>query len=266
MAVTAFINQRPISQVASSPLIKSRWIAGWNPVFYKFQVSGLVDPSTVLVVSVYEYGTNTLLGKDNYKVRNGLLSVDISGILRSYLYSSYSPSFEDGINCIDFGNSINAYIKYQLVSATTSEVEVSDESNYIYVCNAAKQIGEAYGQNMAEYVPYGIEGIMKAKFLTKFEEPVFFIDYPFTISFIYSENIIGHELKLIEDKLDINGTELDDDETELDITQGHYVNHLKLSPYSIENKYVDISLSTGQPVDDLYVYEGYVTTGYTEAR
>ncbi len=266
MAVAIYINQRPIEEVSNTPVIKSRWIAGWNPVVYKFSVTDLVDPSTRLIVSVYEYGTNTLLGKDTYRIRNGFVFIDISSVLRSYLTSNYLPDFEEGINCKDLGGSIKAYIKYQIATSSSAEVEVSDESNYIYVCNAAKQIGQAYGQNMAEYVPYGIEELMKAKFLTKFEEPVFFIDYPFTISFIYSENIIGHELKLIEDKLDINGTEIDDDETELDITQGHYVNHLKLSPYSFENKFVDISLSTGQPVDDLYVYEGYVETGYTEAR
>jgi hypothetical protein len=265
MAVVAAITERPIVTINESPVIKSRWVAGWNPIRYTFSFTGIEDASTYLLVSVYEYGTNVLLGKDNYKPRNGSLNVDISSIVRSYLYSDYQPEYT-GENAKDIGCSIKCYIKYQVNTVSSSEVEVTDESNYIYVSNSAKQIGEEYGQNMAQYVPYGVEGLMKAKFLTKFDQPVFFIGYPFSISFIYSENIIGHELKLLEENLNINGEEIDDAETQLDTSQGHFVNHLKLNTYSFETKYVDISISTGQPVDDLYVYQGYVASGYTEAR
>jgi hypothetical protein len=264
---TASIIQRPIETINSSPVIKSRWIAGWNPVVFGFNFTSITDPTTYLIVSVYEYGSNTLLGKDTYRPRNGRLNIDISSILHSYLFSRYSPTLSVVFNSADAGGSIRCYIKYQLNTLTEAGAEVSDEANYIYVANAAKQAGEAYGQNMAEYVPYGVDGIMKAKFLTKFDEPVFFTDYPFTISFIYSENIIGHELKLLEDRLDINGSLLTDEETDLFRETGHYINHLRLqTSYPGNVKYVDISIATGDASPELYVYEGYVETGYTEAR
>jgi hypothetical protein len=258
------VTKRPAVTVNASPFVKSRWVAGWNPIMYNFEFADIEDSTTYLLVSVYEYGSNRLLGKDNFKPKSDTLRVDISSIVRSYLYSQYQPSEE--VNGRDIGGSIKCYIKYQLKTSTTGEVEVSDESNYIFVTNSAKQIGEHYGENMAEYVPYGVEGVIKAKFLTKFEQPVSFTGYPFFISFIYSENIIGHELKLIENKLNINGVEIEDNETQLDTSQGNYINYLKLSDYPFDVKYVDISISTGEPVDDLYVYEGYVETGYVEAR
>jgi hypothetical protein len=264
---TVSIIQRPIETINASPLIKSRWTAGWNPVFYSFSFTGITDLTTYLIVSVYEYGSNTLLGKDTYRPRNGRLNIDISSIVRSYLFSTYSPSLSVVFNSSDNGGSIRCYLKYQLNTLTEAGAEVSDEANYIYVANAAKQVGEEHGQNMAEYVPYGVDGIMKAKFLTKFDEPVFFTDYPFTISFIYSENIIGHELKLLENRLDINGAFLTDEETELFRESGHYINHLRLQTSYPDNvKYVDISIATGDAALELYVYEGYVETGYTEAR
>lgn len=263
----ASITIRPIETIEdSSPPIKSRWTSAWNPIRYQFSFDTIADPTTFLLVSVYEYGTNTLLGKDTYKPKEGLLNIDISSIVRSYLYSAYEPDFTGGINYKDLGSTIKCYITYAVNTATVIGSTVSDESNYIYVSNSVKQIGEPYGQNMAEYVPYGSESVMKAKFLSKFDEPVFFVDYPFSISFIYSENIIGHELKLLEDKLNINEVFVSDDETDLDITQGHYINHLKLTAPSASISYLDISLSTGDAVDELYVYEGYVTDGYTEAR
>lgn len=265
---TATITSRPIYTVDDgSPVIKSRWIAGWNPVVYEFSFSGIVDDTTYLLVSVHEYGSNTLLGVSNYRPVGDTLMIDISNEVRSYLYSLYNPDFSNGINCRDLGSSIGVYIKYQLNTLEESGTAISDESNYIFVANAAKQIGQEYGQNMAEYVPYGFEGIIKAKFLTKFDEPIFFTDYPFTLSFIYSEAIVGHELFLTEEEKNINRSFINNTETELDITQGFYINHLRLQDnYDGYANYVDLSISTGQPSDELYVYEGYVETGYTEAR
>jgi hypothetical protein len=264
---TVSITERPIVTVNDSPVIKSRWVAGWNPIRYQFTFTGITDPTTYLIVSVYEYGSNIILGKESYRPRNGVLNIDIAGITKSYLYSLYAPDFDGELNCKDTGNSIKVYITYQLCTLTEDGVTASDESNYLYVVNSVKQIQEVYGQNMAEYVPYGVEGIIKAKFLTKFEEPVYFSGYPFSLSFIFSENIIGHELKLLEERLDLNRQFINDLETDLDPSEGHYVNHLKVQDsYSNNVNYIDISISTGDVVPELYVYAGYVETGYTEAR
>jgi hypothetical protein len=263
---TVSIASRPIVTINDSPLVQSKWVAAWNPIVYTFQFTDLDDPTSYLVVYIYEYGTNTLLAQDDYTPRNGTVRIDISSKVRSYLRSIYNPDFSSGINCKEEEASINFYIKYQLNTSSTTGTIVSDETNNIYAVNAAKQIGEEYGQNMAAYVPYGIGGLITAKFLTKFEEPVLFSGYPFALSFIYSENIVGHELKLLEDFLDINGDELSDNETQLDSSQGYKVNHLQIDTPDYEVKYIDIRLSTGDVLPDMYVSEGYVESGYTEVR
>lgn len=266
------ITSRPIVTIEdSSPMVKSRWVAGWNPIMYTFQFTDITAPIAYLIVYIYEYGSNTLLGKSTYTPRGSTLRVDISHEIQSYIYSRLNTDFSGGINCKDIGSTLKCYIKYQLVTMNGNlpvpETIISDESNNIYVCNSAKQIKELYGQNMGEYVPYGIEGILKAKWLSKFEQPVYFAGYPFTISFIYSDLVVGHEIKLIEDRRNINASHLNNEETDLDISQGHSINYLKLQDsYPSNVGFVDITLSTGQPADDLYVQEGYVEQGYIEAR
>lgn len=266
------ITSRPIVTINDSPVIKSRWVALWNPIIYNFAFVDIEDTIAYMIVYIHEYGSNTLLGKSTYTPRASTLKVDIAHELRSYLYSAYDPDFTSSFNDKDDGSTLKCYVKYQLVTieegnTLISGTVISDESNFIYVTNSAKQIQETYGQNMGEYVPYGIEGILKAKFLTKFEEPVYFAGYPFTLSFIYSDLIVGHEIKLIEDRLDINGGAVSDEETALSQSHGHSINYLKLQDsYPSGVKYVDVSLSTGETSPDLYVEQGYVDSGYVEAR
>lgn len=265
MAVVATITKRPILTIGS-PAVKMRWTAAWNPVVYEFNVSGVTDLTTYLTIEVYEFGSNLLLSRDNYSLRNQNLTIDISGILSSYLYSLYDPFSSASQNCKDLGSTIKAFIKYSVNTSTTIGVTVSDESNFVYVTNSAKQPLDLYGQNMREYTPSGQLYEDGAKFLTKFSQPVLFPGFPFTISWIFSELIMGHELKLVEDKLDINKQSIADSETSLDITHAHFINHLKLEDYPSNIDFVDIHIQTGDPAAEVYVYEGYVEDGYTEVR
>lgn len=66
----------------------------------------------------------------------------------------------------------------------------------LYYTYAAAQLGERYGGNMAQYVPFLTTVTIKekAKFLTGFELPTFWEGLPFDLSFIYSENVINQQL------------------------------------------------------------------------
>lgn len=68
----------------------------------------------------------------------------------------------------------------------------------LYYTYAAMQLGDKYGGNMAQYVPFLSvpNNSLKAKFLTGFNNPTFFGGLPYEISFIYSENVIDKELYL----------------------------------------------------------------------
>lgn len=68
----------------------------------------------------------------------------------------------------------------------------------LYIVRAAMQLGENYAGNMAQYVPFLTTTSPgdKAKFLTDYEQPIYWQGLPFEISFIYSENVIDKELFL----------------------------------------------------------------------
>ena len=62
---------------------------------------------------------------------------------------------------------------------------------------------------MGEYVPFFIDlvtPIPKAKFLSDFESPTYFPGFPFSLSFIYSENLVGIESFRNQENYDINGS------------------------------------------------------------
>ena len=58
-----------------------------------------------------------------------------------------------------------------------------------YYSNAAKQIMDLYGQNLAEFVPVQNQTSVKAKALND-ERPTWFRGFPFSFDFIYSDNLV----------------------------------------------------------------------------
>ncbi|TWR25736.1 hypothetical protein FPZ43_15735 [Mucilaginibacter pallidiroseus] len=75
-----------------------------------------------------------------------------------------------------------------------------------YVVYAAKQLGDHYSGNLASYVPFASvpQGSTKAKWITDFNEPAYSNGYPFDISFIYSEHLMGKDIFCEMVLLDIN--------------------------------------------------------------
>lgn len=67
---------------------------------------------------------------------------------------------------------------------------------YWYGIDGVKYLQEKYGQNYADYLP-DLVGY-PAKFLTKFEQPTYFIGYPFSLSFIYNTKLAGQDIVLRE--------------------------------------------------------------------
>lgn len=110
-----------------------------------------------------------------------------------------------------------------------------------------------------------LQGENKAKFLTDFDQMVYFENLPFTMSFIYSSEIGGKELVKWEEKLDVNGNSLGKDSYELDGSQIFKNNFLRLEGgYSEDVAFIDVWLEVTEDDEILYVEEGYVLDGYIE--
>jgi len=77
-----------------------------------------------------------------------------------------------------------------------------DTDNLFYV-NGSKQLQEANGFNFGEFVPtLNDSRTNKAKFLSVFDKPTYFNNYPFDLSFIWSDNLIAKQITRNED---VNG-------------------------------------------------------------
>jgi hypothetical protein len=96
-------------------------------------------------------------------------------------------------------------------------------NNVFGVVNAVKQVGDTWGQNLAEFVMYTPAGSNPqtntfGKFLTLFEDPRYFVDYPFDLSYIHNRLISDLTIIKVEIKLDINGNSLGTTQTTLSTT------------------------------------------------
>jgi len=94
----------------------------------------------------------------------------------------------------------------------------------LYFVNGSKQIQDPNNFNFGEFVPtLNDSRVSKAKFLSVFDKPTYFNNYPFDVSFIYSDNLLNKQVARVET---INGTSSN---TNL-LTNGRgFVNRLKLA-------------------------------------
>jgi hypothetical protein len=136
--------------------------------------------------------------------QTGLVKADISSFLQSLLRVQDESDFT-AINFRDDNLSASYTIRYAEAWDGHPPVYISMDHPY-YVLYAAKQLGDAYGGNLAAYVPFPSVNSQgkRAKWITDFAEPVFSNNYPFDIGFIYSDAIAGLAIYCELTLLDIN--------------------------------------------------------------
>lgn len=137
--------------------------------------------------------------------------------------------------------------------------------------NSAKQIQDLYGQNMGVYVPFWINLLTPvpfAKFLSDFESPTYFPGFPFSLSFIYSEYLVGIQTFRHQENFDVNGNSVAIiAPIKLSNGNAQEVNRL-LIDYGFPSiiKFAEVWLETEGVIDCVeYVQPGYVQIGYVES-
>ena len=132
------------------------------------------------------------------------------------------------------------------------------DTNVFYYTNSANQIQNTYGYNMAEYEP-NTDVTREAKFQSVFKRPTYFPGYPFSLNFIYSNQLENFDIYRLEDQKDINGNIISSSSYLLNLSQRELANRLMLEEgYTSNIKYVDVWLDTqGLPSEiDPYVWGG----------
>ncbi|QHS56076.1 hypothetical protein GWR56_11220 [Mucilaginibacter sp. 14171R-50] len=149
-------------------------------------------------------GTESSIISTNRPNNKGITKADISNFLQSLLRAKDASDYTQSNYRDD-----NLSASYKIAYAEEWEGH-TPVFNFIdhpyYVVYAAKQLGERYGGNLAAYVPFSTapNGADKARWITDFAEPAYSNNYPFDISFIYSEDMVGRDLYGEFTLLDIN--------------------------------------------------------------
>ena len=206
---------------------------------------------------------------------DGRAEVQVQNFIRSYLKKELGYNYTD-LNAVDN----NAWGKFtmswrEVWTAHLSEALVNDPYTYYFI-DGVKYIGNDYGQNFFDYFPIASDTLIKkAKFLTMFERPTLFVDYPFSLGWIYPEGtyVSGLEIELpaipmalIQQRKNINGANLDLATTILDSGKSPGIGCANLDtdfPAYIDN--VDVHINT-QTIEPLSYYEsGYFAVGYFDS-
>lgn len=142
----------------------------------------------------------------------GIVKADIANFLQSLV----SPKDESDFTKPNFNDS-NLCVAYQIAYAqqyyengnTVNTPYTNIPGNY-FVVYAAKQLGERYGGNLAEFVPFKnvVNGLPLARWISDFNIPAYSNGYPFDIGFIYGEDLSGLDLYCELSLLDVNCTTL----------------------------------------------------------
>ncbi|MES2428945.1 MAG: hypothetical protein V4560_18335 [Bacteroidota bacterium] len=149
-------------------------------------------------------GSTSTIQSTNRPNNTGLVKADISNFLQSLVMvkddSDYTkPNFRDLNLCASYQVSYSA----QWDAAPGQIFDWVTITEPYYVLYAAKQLGDKYGGNLAQYVPF-TNSQPKAKWITDFKEPAYSNGYPFDIGFIYSEHLLGLNIYCELVLLDIN--------------------------------------------------------------
>lgn len=202
-------------------------------------------------VSTQIYTLNTsnaleLLGTATTKVdSSGVSTVNVNAWLRTV------AEFEDQFKYDQINKAING--EGGKFTVRFSEYYNGQPSPYgstlgvDYWSNSAKQVGDLYGTNMGEYVPtYDATREEKAKFLSAFKKPTYFTGFPFSLSFIYSDNLLNYQVMRKESTKDINGTQVALTSDNLNASHRFFVNRLMLKEdYTSNINSLEVWLETG---------------------
>lgn len=141
-----------------------------------------------LNVGIYNAANTLLQSLKVFPAKDGNILLDVAGILQNVISVDNVADYVAGFTTNDETTAyIKFYIRYTEVWTNSAESETNDTANQFFALYGARQIGDPYGGNMAEYVNYE-NGTPLALFLTKFARPVIWRGYPFSIHTITSDN------------------------------------------------------------------------------
>lgn len=209
----------------------------------------------------------TIKGSNNSK---GVIKIDVRNLVTYEMIKSNRFDF-DTRNGKEYSGYLPfriSYVdKFVLNNVVTSSANAVNDSTYYYAIDGVKNSLSLYGQNFADYYPYRNEdtSITDAKYLTEFLQPTYFIDYPFSLSFIVNDEILKTLCTSEEDELNVNGSVINHQNFNINtgLSKLPYISQLLLSgSYNPLTEFVDVWINNGGTASDFYVADNYVANDY----
>jgi hypothetical protein len=211
------------------------WVDAYKNYYIETKILNVDDSNTYVNLGLQKNKTD-LTGKATVNVQQWLKTAVI--FKNNFLYNQ--------INKKQAGEGSKFSIQYrEAYNGIVGGFSVISGLNYW--TNSAKQIQEAYGSNMGDFTPtYDNDRTAKAKFQSVFDRPTYFLNYPFSLNFIYSDNLLNYQVIRREITRDINGTQTGTTSDDISMTQRFFSNRLMLKGgYDSTVKTVDVWLETG---------------------
>lgn len=171
---------------------------------------------------------------DNTGLISAVINEYVSKVLSSTDAYDYSAVNERDLN-------LSANIKAKIYEEPDSSTSTLSTSPTFNVAHAAMQNGNIGGSNMMLYVPEAT-GDDKAKWLTGFSRPTYWVGLPFDLSFIFADLLLGEVVKVIELVTNENGSTSSPQHT-IDTAGIGFINRMKIpTTYSPQAKTTVIKL------------------------
>lgn len=196
----------------------------------------------------------------------GAIEFDASAVLPVFIRKQIAHDYFAGtfVNKRD-GFAFSSFKFSTLEKWVGSENTAVVDTLTYYAVDGVRQLLDTYGQNFADFVPFAQDITEKARFLTEFERPAYFVGYPFCLGFIFTDEVAGYEMTREEEKYSDPATQVGATSANIDPSQGGGVNILRLAGgYSDEVELVDVFLKLGSVAVISYFESGYHDDGYFE--
>lgn len=225
---------------------------------------GRLNHYVVATIYVYNPATNKtvpVLAKLKGGI-DGRMRLDCSEFISDIL-TKEELTTPSGVNFRDDSVWCRFYISLAERYTGYSGPENVDTTTY-YAVDAVKDLLSDYGQNMCDYLPFGVAYTPQAKFLTAFDKPTYFPGYPFELSFIYPPDVPS-SITREEDEFTLSGSALSNVSTAIDNSKQGGVNRLRLSgTYSSGTAQLDVYLMADSAPQLGYYNDNYIADNYFE--
>lgn len=170
---------------------------------------------------------------------DGIVEMDVAPYLKSLLPFANEYDYET-INAKDTNLSNLFGVTIRQVWTGYEGEEFGSVGTYCFT-NSARQIGDTYGGNMAEFVPFA--SLETAKFISGFVNPRYWLGYPFDLQFINSHVDITQRQTIARDINGSGGLQIGAD---LELLQYDFINRMLLSDVVDPGSYyIDVFMTMG---------------------